>query len=137
MTASIYTPDATVRCTVCARPEAEHSRSGGWEGDEARCMPTEHPGVDPAMAALAQRTAAAFRAEVTAETVTDEQIRNWEHEELMRLRSNKKRWAVVDTATDALMTGVTPSADMALSPQRREARAIIAAAINARAKGGR
>jgi hypothetical protein len=35
----VYTPDATGRCTICSRPEAEHSRSGGWEGDEARCMP--------------------------------------------------------------------------------------------------
>jgi hypothetical protein len=74
--------------------------------------------------------------EVTAETVTDEQIRTWEHEELLRLRSSKKRWAVVDTATDALLTGITPRAGMAMSPQRREARARVAAAINARAKGG-
>lgn len=85
--------------------------------------------------------------EVTAEMLTDDEIRAWESEELRRACSTKRRRVVVDTATDAIMTGIDPRDGVALSTQRREARdricrsintrAALATAINARKAGGK
>lgn len=74
--------------------------------------------------------------EVTAETLTNEQIRQWESDELHRRRSVAKRREAVDSATDALMTGIQPGPGTPISPERRIPRARIAAEINARAKAG-
>lgn len=72
----------------------------------------------------------------TADNLTDGQIRDWESDELARLRSPKKRGDVVDLATESLLTGVDPTDGIPLSRERRASRQRIADAINARAKAG-
>lgn len=71
-------------------------------------------------------------AKLTAATITDWQIREFEIDELRRRRSSVKRWAAVDLATQALdsadpVTGVRSAAAIA-------ARARCAEILNARTK---
>jgi len=68
---------------------------------------------------------------VTAATITDEQIRQWECDELLRLRSSAKRWAVVDLATEALADPPGPDGKDGF-PRRGEARARCSEILNAR-----
>lgn len=115
MTARIYTPDATGRCTLCQRPEAEHAPEA-WTVTPRACPP--------------MRTAEAFRAEVTAETVTRDQI--------------NKLWAeltahegVGDHPDVLACINALGLPDDVTEQAVADGRARCAAAINARAKGER
>lgn len=71
--------------------------------------------------------------------ITDDQIRTWESDELQRLRSSTKRWAVVDLATTALtellFSGGTVKDLRAAMAARKLARGQCADAWNARYGG--
>ena len=65
---------------------------------------------------------------VTATTITDDQIRDWESEELFRRRIPRTRWAAVDLATQALGNRHPVSGEY--TPEVKEARARCAEQIN-------
>lgn len=142
MTARIYTPDATGRCTVCGRPEAEHSRSGGWAGDEARCMPVcgcaccvehrnliahnrERPACNCAWYDSTEQCDCAFC--VTSRVAADESDSVVIH--LMKVRGTHRPPVAM---CGALMRGNNDRPETANCPDCASA-----AAINARAKAGR
>lgn len=138
----VYTAGPDGRCTVCQRPEAEHAPEA-WSETSRACPPAElaaqrcetevtHPWSLETVAirrglATSERGLAV---QVTAETVTDEQIDRYHNTIMMSDASSA-------TADHVAMTcGLAKNSDIP-SRVRMKARMEVAAAINARAKGGR
>lgn len=73
---------------------------------------------------------------VTADNLSNDDIREWERGELARLRSPTRKRQAVQDANDALSHGTTDQR-YSLSQYRRDVRQRIADAINSRAKSVR